>query len=80
MSLPLNQIEAEALELSAPERAALAERLIRSLDELADEDPVETERAWEAEIRRRLADVQAGTAELIPAEQVMAELRTRTRR
>ncbi len=79
MGLPLKKIEAEALELSAEERAALAERLIRSLDERTDENPSEVERAWEEEVRRRLAEVEAGTAELIPAAQVLAEVRTRTR-
>jgi putative addiction module component (TIGR02574 family) len=79
MSLPLERLEAEALELPARERAQLAHRLIASLDEATD-DPAEVERAWEEEIRRRLAELEAGTAELIPAEQVFAELRTRPRR
>jgi len=47
-------------------------------DEIVD-DPVEVERAWDAEIRRRLAELDAGTAELIPAEEVFAELRARSR-
>jgi putative addiction module component len=41
------KVEAEAMELSRAERAELAERLITSLDEGPDEDPVEVERAWE---------------------------------
>ena len=80
MGLPLKRVEAEALELSITERAELAHRLIVSLDEDVDESPADVERAWEDEIRRRLADVDAGTAELIPAEQVFAELRARVRR
>jgi len=80
MSLPLKQIEAEALELSPRERAQLAHRLIVSLDDDVEEDPAEVERAWEDEIRRRLEEVDAGTAELIPAEEVFAELRSRTLR
>ncbi len=40
MSMPLEQLEAEALELPIRERASLAHRLLESLDE----DPVETER------------------------------------
>jgi len=47
-------------------------------DEIVD-DPVEVERAWDAEIRRRLAELDAGTAEFIPAEEVFAELRARPR-
>lgn len=80
MGLPLKQLEAEALELPPHERAQLAYRLILSLDEDTGEDPADVERAWEEEIRRRLAEVEAGTAELIPAEEVFAELRTRTRK
>jgi len=80
MGLPLKQLEAEALELSASERAQLAHRLIVSLDDDVEDDPAEVERAWEDEIRRRLEEIDAGTAELIPAEEVFAELRSRTRR
>ena len=80
MSLPLEKLEAEALELPVRERARLAHRLIASLDEDATDDPAEVEGAWEEEIRRRVAEVEAGTADLIPAEQVFAELRARLRR
>jgi len=67
---------AEALELSAPERARLAHRLIVSLDD--DSEHLTTvERAWEADIRRRVAEIDAGTAELIPAGEIFTELRRR---
>lgn len=79
MGLPLKKLEAEALELPPEERAELAQRLILSLEDDAEEDPAEVERAWEEEIRRRVAELDAGTAELIPAEQVFAELRRRPR-
>lgn len=80
MGLPLKQLEAEALELSAVERAQLAHRLIVSLDDDVEDDPAEVERAWADEIRRRLEEIDAGTAELVPAEEVFAELRSRPRR
>lgn len=80
MALPLKQLEAEALELPVQERAQLAKSLIASLDQDVDDDPAEVERAWEEEIRRRLTELDAGTAELIPADQVFAELRSRPRR
>lgn len=80
MGLPLKKLEEEALDLPLRERAQLAHRLITSLDEDADDDPAEVERAWEEEIRRRVAELDAGTAELIPAEEVFAELRARKRR
>lgn len=72
----LKRLMAEVLELSAPERARLAHSLIVSLDEDV-EDPTAVERAWKDEIRRRVAEVDAGTAELVSAEEVIAELRRR---
>ena len=80
MGLPLKQVEAEALELPPQERAQLVRRLIASLDEEAGVDPDAVERAWGEEIARRMAELEAGTAELIPAEEVFAELRARNRR
>jgi putative addiction module component (TIGR02574 family) len=80
MSLPLEQLESEALELPVRERARLAQRLIASLDDDSAEDPAEVERAWEEEIRRRVAEIDAGGAELIPAEQALAELRSQLQR
>jgi hypothetical protein len=57
----------------------LAKILLVSLDDGPGDDPAEVERAWDVEIRRRLAELESGTAELIPAEEVFAELRARTR-
>lgn len=37
-------------------------------------DPLEYGEEWEAEIDRRIEDVRAGRVELVPAEQVFAEL------
>lgn len=80
MGLPLKRLETEALDLPVRERARLAQRLIASLDEDVEEDQEEVERAWEEELRRRVAEVESGTAELIPAEEVFAEIRARPRR
>jgi putative addiction module component (TIGR02574 family) len=57
------QLLAEALRLSAKERAALAGELIQSLD--PDVDP-DAEAAWSEEIRARLERLDAGTAKTIP--------------
>jgi putative addiction module component (TIGR02574 family) len=53
----------QALQLSPEERAALAATLIESLDQEVDED---AEAAWEAEIRRRLGELDSGTVKTIP--------------
>ena len=70
MSLTLESRTAEALKLSAEERAELAERLLTSV-----EPPIPLHPAWETEIARRIADLDAGRAQAIPGEQVFAELR-----
>ena len=80
MGLPLKMLETEALELPSGERAQLAKTLLVSLDDDPGDGPAEVERSWDVEIRRRLAELEAGTAELISAEEILAELRARPRR
>ena len=71
MSSNLDAVTAEALKLSAEERAELAGRLIASV-----EPPLPLHPEWEAEIARRVADLDSGRSQPIPAEQVFSELRT----
>ena len=78
MSMPLEKVEAEALELPPRERALLAHRLIASL-EGEGEDPAEVERAWEEEIRRRLEEYRSGAVQVVPASEVFARARARLR-
>src|SRR5262245_14602464 len=56
---------ANALRLSESERAELAAEVLASLDGPADAD---AEAAWEREIRRRIAAIEAGAIELEPWE------------
>jgi putative addiction module component (TIGR02574 family) len=58
----------QASKLSDKDRAALAKLLLESLDE-GEPDP-DVEAAWALEIQRRLDQVNAGTAESIPWEEV----------
>jgi putative addiction module component (TIGR02574 family) len=58
---------ADALRLDDDARAALAAELLGSLDGPADPDAVS---AWDAEIERRIAAIEAGTIQLEPWEQV----------
>jgi len=67
--MSIEEIEAIALELPKGERAELIGRL---QDSLVDE---EIDRAQRAEIRRRLARIEAGDVEWIDGEEVLAELR-----
>lgn len=54
---------AEALRLPVKARAALAGRLIESLDKNVDED---AEILWSAEIARRVEDLNAGKVKTVP--------------
>jgi putative addiction module component (TIGR02574 family) len=69
-------IEAQAMKLTAKERAELAERLWLSVqaDAQADEglDPV-----WEAEIARRMQQVDSGELVCRPWAEVMGALRAK---
>ena len=76
MSLTREKLEAEALGLPASDRANLALRLLRSLDDEAD-DAADYERAWDDEIRRRLDDYRADRVQPVPAADVFADLRRR---
>lgn len=79
MTQALDNILGTALSLPAKERAELATRLIRSLD-----GPVSTpdeqaaiDSAWDAEIARRLQEIEDGTAELIDGDEAFASIRAK---
>lgn len=74
MSSTVETLEAEALQLSAAERARLVERLIASLDI----DP-EVERAWAAEVERRNAEIESGAVALISGSEALARLKAEFR-
>ena len=60
-----------ALELSADERAALAHDLLASQDGPADADAAQ---AWEAEITRRLDQLEGGRAKTIDADEALRRI------
>lgn len=70
----LANLKSQASELSESERADLALTLLQSLEGALDESGVVKE-AWADEIRRRVADEDAGTAEIVPGDLVFSELR-----
>ena len=67
MSKPVASVLADALRLDPDARAELAAELLASLDGPADAD---AERAWDVEIERRIAAIEAGTIPLEPWDQV----------
>ena len=70
MSTQFEDIEEQALKLTAEERAHLADRLLASLSE----DP-EIEEAWAIEVERRVADIESGRVHLVPAAEAIARAR-----
>jgi hypothetical protein len=72
--MTIEQVETEALKLAPKARAELAEKLLKSLDDLSQE---EIERLWAEEAIRRNAELDAGTASMRDAEDVFREARTR---
>lgn len=74
MAAILKEIENQALSLSPKERGELIHRLIVSLEGEAEDTPEAIAQAWDVEIARRVAEIDAGTAVLVPHEQVLAEI------
>jgi putative addiction module component (TIGR02574 family) len=62
----------EAEQLSASERAELADRILESL---AHDIPPDIAAAQTAEVRRRIAEVESGEVTLIPGDEALAHVR-----
>ena len=73
----LEKVRSEALDLPESERAELAHNLVASLDGPSEPD---VEKAWDAEILRRLAEIDSGTAILIDREEFARRIRARISR
>lgn len=77
MTAILEELENRAMQLSTKERGELIHRLIVSLDGKPEDSPEVIAKAWDEEIARRVADMEAGRTQWIPADEVMARLRTK---
>jgi len=67
-SMSVEELEREALKLPPLERELLAARLLSSA-----ESRLEFEAEWTEEVRRRARQLDEGTVETIPADQVIRE-------
>jgi putative addiction module component (TIGR02574 family) len=74
MSRTLEEVREEAMALTIEERSRLAEEL---WDSARTPEEREIDAAWEVEVDRRVAEVEAGTAVLIPGDEVIRELRSK---
>lgn len=63
MSRTFEEVRDEAMALSPEERGQLAEQL---LDSVQSNDDAEWDQPYASEIQRRVAEIEAGTAKLIP--------------
>ena len=68
----LEELEIEIMKLGLEERAALAEKLILSLDAPSE---AENLRLWIAEAERRLRELREGAATEVPAQEVFRRAR-----
>ena len=74
MPMSVEAIEAEALGLSAADRARLVEKLISSLEI----DP-SVEDAWAAEVERRHQQIESGAVSTVPGAEALAKLKSEFR-
>jgi putative addiction module component (TIGR02574 family) len=74
MSALLQEVVSKAYNLSPEERAELAHEIIASLDDVMD---TKHEQVWNAEIERRVNEINAGKAKGRPAEEILAEIQTK---
>jgi putative addiction module component (TIGR02574 family) len=72
MSDLVTELSQRARQLAPEDRARLAEELLASLE--GDVDP-EVDAAWDEELRKRIAEVEGGAVELVPADEVFARVR-----
>jgi putative addiction module component (TIGR02574 family) len=70
MSITVEVLEAEALNLSVAERSCLVEKLIVSLDTEPD-----VEATWATEVARRHAEIESGAVSLLPGAEALARLK-----
>ncbi|MDD5334112.1 MAG: addiction module protein [Rhodoferax sp.] len=66
------ELSQQAQTLRPEDRARLAELLLDSIHQSVDRT---VELAWDEELQRRIDEVDRGTARLVPAEEVFAQVR-----
>ena len=71
--MTIEQVETEALKLNPKARAELAEKLLKSLEDLSEGIML----LWGEEAARRDAELDSGTASMRDAEDVFKDARTR---
>ena len=70
MSPTIENIVNSVLQLPRSARVVIAEKLLESLDY---EEPFKLSQEWKEEIERRCQEIDDGTVQLIPGDQVLEE-------
>ena len=74
--MSVEELESEVLKLNSSSRARLAEKLLRSLEDLSEE---ENERLWSEEALRRHAEMDSDAVKARPGKEVFRDARSRLR-
>jgi putative addiction module component (TIGR02574 family) len=74
MGTAADRVVEEALSLPADARLSLVEKLLTSLNLPIDE---EIDRLWAEEAERRVRQIEAGEAKLVPGEDVFSKIRAK---
>ena len=72
MSRTFEEVRNEALALTPEERGHLAEEL---LDSVESDEVIEWDDEYAAEIQRRVAEIDAGTADTVDSDEAVANVR-----
>ena len=72
MSVSVEELAAQASNLSPEDRTHLADLILASVP---DDESAQVDTSWEEEIKRRVDAVRAGTAKTVSAEDVHAQAR-----
>jgi putative addiction module component (TIGR02574 family) len=72
MSRTFEDVRNEAMALTPEERGHLAEEL---LDSVESDEVIEWDDEYAAEIQRRVAEIDAGTAETVDSDEAVANVR-----
>lgn len=79
MDVVLKDVEVQALQLPPQQRSELIHSLIASLDGPMEDSPEAIAKAWDEEIDRRIADMDAGRTKWVPGDEALARIRARIR-
>ncbi len=74
MGALLKEVEAQAMQLPQNEQDELIHHLIVNRDRAPEDSPEAIAKAWDEEIARRVADMDAGRTKWIPADEVFKEI------